>query len=143
MRRMHCGSTVLVIDASVLAVALLDDAQDGDLVRHRLHGEQLAAPALIDLEVVSVWRGLARGGHVDTRRVELALDDLRDLPMQRFEHTPFLARCWELRDNLTVYDAAYVALAEALQAPLLTGDRRLSQSSGPRCAIEVLKPQPP
>lgn len=130
---------MLVIDASVLAVALVDDGPDGDLVRHRLHGQQLAAPALIDLEVASVWRGLARGGHLDARRVGLALDDLRDLPIQRVEHTPFLVRCWELRDNLTIYDAAYVALAEALQVPLLTGDRRLSRSPGPRCTIEVIK----
>ena len=130
---------MLVIGASVLAVARLDDGPDGDVVRHRLHGEQLAAPALIDLEVASVWRGLARGGHLDPRRVGLALDDLRDLPIQRVDHTPFLARCWELRDNLTIYDAAYVALAEALQAPLLTGDRRLSRSTGPRCVIEVIK----
>jgi len=129
---------VLVIDASVLAVALLDDGPDGDLVRHRLRGERLAAPALIDLEVVSVWRGLARGGHLDARRVGQALDDLQDLPIQRVEHTPFLIRCWELRDNLTIYDAAYVALAEALQAPLLTGDRRLARATGPRCAIEVM-----
>lgn len=130
---------MLVIDASVLAVALLDDGQDGDTVRDRLRGEQLAAPALIDLEVASVWRGLARGGHLDPRRVRLALDDLQELPLQRVEHTTLLWRCWELRDNLTVYDAAYVALAEALQAPLLTGDRRLSRSTGPRCTIEVVK----
>ena len=133
---------MLVIDASVLAVALIDDGPDGDLVRVRLRGERLAAPALIDLEVISVWRGLARGGHLDARRVGQALDDLQDLPMQRVEHTPFVARCWELRDNLTVYDAAYVALAEALQAPLLTGDRRLARATGPRCVIEVVKTQP-
>ena len=131
---------MIVIDASVLAVALLDDGPDGDQIRHRLRGEQLAAPALIDLEVVSVWRGLARGGHLDARRAGMALEDLRELPIQRVEHTSFLARCWELRDNLTIYDAAYVALAEALQAPLLTGDRRLSRSPGPRCAIEVIEP---
>lgn len=129
---------MLVIDASVLAVALLDDGQDGDAVRDRLRGEQLAAPALIDLEVASVWRGLARGGHLDPRRVRLALDDLQELPLQRVEHTSLLWRCWELRDNLTIYDAAYVALAEALQAPLLTGDRRLARSTGPRCTIEVV-----
>ena len=133
---------MLVIDASVLAVSLIDDGPDGDLVRERLRGEQLAAPALIDLEVISVWRGLARGGHLDARRVGQALDDLQDLPIQRVEHTPFVARCWELRGNLTVYDAAYVALAEALQAPLLTGDRRLARATGPRCAIEVVKTQP-
>lgn len=112
------------------------------MVRHRLRGERLAAPSLIDLEVVSVWRGLARGGQVDARRVGQALDDLRNLPLQRVEHTPFLGRCWELRENVTIYDAAYVALAEALQAPLLTGDRRLARASGPRCSIEVMKTQP-
>ncbi|MFZ0530480.1 MAG: type II toxin-antitoxin system VapC family toxin [Propionicimonas sp.] len=130
---------MLVIDASVLAVALLDDGPDGDQIRLRLRGERLAAPALIDLEVESVWRGLARGGNLDARRVGLALDDLRDLPIERVAHTAFLARCWELRDNLTIYDAACVALAEALQAPLLTGDRRLAKAPGPRCAIEVIK----
>lgn len=130
---------MLAIDASVLAVALLDDGPDGDVVRRRLRGEQLAAPALIDLEVASVWRGLARGGQLDPRRVGLALADLRELPVQRFEHTRFLVRCWELRDNLTIYDAAYVALAEALDVPLLTGDRRLARSTGPRCVIEVVE----
>ena len=130
---------MLVVDASVLAVALLDDGPDGDLVRHRLRGEQLAAPALIDLEVASVWRGLSRGGHLGARRVALALEDLRDLPIQRVEHTSLLVRCWELRDNLTIYDAAYVALAEALEAPLVTGDRRFARSTGPRCVIEVVK----
>lgn len=87
---------MLVIDASVLAVALLDAGPDGDAARNRLHGEQLTAPALIDLEVVSVWRGLA---HLDPRRVGFALDDLRDLPIQRVAHAPLLARCWELRDR--------------------------------------------
>jgi predicted nucleic acid-binding protein len=130
---------VLVVDASVLAVALLDDGADGDLVRRRLRGERLAAPALIDLEAASVWRGLARGGHLDARRVGLALDDLRDLPLQRVGHTPLVARCWELRDNLTIYDASYVALAEALQTRLLTGDGRLARATGPRCPIEVVK----
>ena len=129
---------MLVIDASVLAVALLDDGQDGDTTRRRLRGESLAAPALIDLEVLSVWRGLSRGGQLDTRRVALAFEDLQSLPMQRVDHAPLLERCWQLRENLTVYDAAYVALAEVLQATLVTGDRRLARASGPRCAIEVV-----
>ena len=139
MRWARCGSSVLVVDASVLAVALLDDATDGDAARARLRGEQLVAPALIDLEVVSVWRGLARGGHLDARRARLALEDLRALPLQRVDHVQLVERCWELRENLTVYDAAYVALAEALAATLLTGDARLSKAPGPRCPIEVLK----
>lgn len=130
---------MLVIDASVLAVALVDDGLDGEAVRDRMYGEQLISPALVDLEVVSAWRGLARAGHLDPRRLGLALDDLRDLPLQRVEHARLLARCWELRDNLTIYDAAYVALAEALGVTLLTGDQRLARSAGPQCTIEVVK----
>jgi predicted nucleic acid-binding protein len=129
---------VIVVDASVLAVALLDDGTDGSRARARLRGEQLAAPSLIDLEVTSVWRGLVRGGHLDPERASLALDDLSDLPLDRADHAPLLGRCWELRDNLTVYDAAYVALAEALDTTLVTGDRRLARATGPRCTIEVL-----
>jgi predicted nucleic acid-binding protein len=132
---------VLVVDASVLAVALLDDGPDGDHLRARLRGEDLAAPSLIELEVVSVWRGLARGGQLDARRVAFALDDLRALPLQRVDHGALLMRCWELRENLTVYDASYVALAEALRATLLTGDRRIARAPGPTCPIEVVKPR--
>ncbi len=129
---------MIVVDASVLAVALLDDGQDGQDARARLRGEQLAAPSLIDLEVTSVWRGLVRGGHLDPGRASLALDDLGALPLDRAHHAPLLSRCWALRDDLTVYDAAYVALAEALDTTLVTGDQRLARATGPRCTIEVL-----
>lgn len=128
---------MLVVDASVLAVALADDAGDGDRARARLRGERLVAPELIDLEVTSVLRGQLAGGHLDARRAELALADLVDLPLERAPHRPLLARCWELRANLTVYDAACVALAEALGADLLTGDLRLAKAPGPRCRIEI------
>ncbi|HEX5970076.1 MAG TPA: type II toxin-antitoxin system VapC family toxin [Intrasporangium sp.] len=128
-----------VVDASVLAVALLDDGPDGDHLRARLRGEELAAPSLIDLEVVSVWRGLARGGPLDARRVAYALDDLRALPLQRVDHGGMIMRCWELRENLTIYDAACVALAEALQSTLLTAGRRIGRASGSTCSIEVVK----
>ena len=86
---------MLVVDASVLAVALLDDGPEGDGARRRLLGEELAAPALIDLEVASVWRGLNRGGLLDARRVALALIDLQDLPIHRVDHTSLIARCWD------------------------------------------------
>lgn len=135
-------TTVLVVDASVLVVALADDGADGDHARARLRGERLAVPELADLEVASVLRRQLLAGTVDARRAGLALDDLAALPAQRAPHRPLLARCWELRNNLTVYDAAYVALAEAMQAPLLTGDQRLAQAPGPRCHIEVLQPAP-
>ena len=128
---------MLVVDASVLVVALADDGDDGDGARARLRGEKLAAPELIDLEVTSVLRGRLAGGHIDLRRAELALDDLSDVPLTRVPHRRLIARCWELRSNLTVYDAAYVALAEALDATLVTGDARLARATGPRCPIEV------
>ncbi len=130
---------MLVVDASILAVALADDGRDGDKARARLRGEQMAAPELIDLEVASVLRGRLAGGHLDTRRAELALADLVDIPIQRAPHRSLLARCWELRAHLTVYDAAYVALAEALDSDLLTADVRLAKAAGPRCRIEILR----
>ena len=130
---------MLVVDASVLAVALADDGRDGDKARARLRGERLAAPELIDVEVASVLRGRLAGGHLDIRRAELALADLADLPVLRASHRPLLTRCWELRANLTVYDAAYVALALALDSDLLTGDARLANAPGPRCRIEILR----
>jgi predicted nucleic acid-binding protein len=129
---------VLVVDASALVVALSDDGPDGDLVRRRLRGESLTAPELVDLEVVSVLRKQLAIGALDGRRAGLALTDLADLPLRRVPHLPLLARCWELRDNLTVYDAAYVALAEVLDAPLVTADSRLGRAPGTTCQIEVL-----
>ena len=131
---------MLVVDASILVVALADDGPDGDRVRQRLRGEQLAAPELIDLEVGSVLRRQNRAGQIGDRRAEMALNDLAAIPVQRAGHGHLLGRCWELRQNLTFYDAAYVALAEALQVTLLTGDRRLSRAAGPACPIETIAP---
>jgi predicted nucleic acid-binding protein len=133
---------VIVADASVLVVALADDGPDGDQARARLSGEHLAIPELADLEVASVLRRQMRAGALDARRAGLALDDLAALPARRAPHRPLLARCWELRDNLTPYDAAYVALAEVMNATLLTGDRRLARAPGSHCDIEVQLPAP-
>ena len=85
-------------------------------------------------------RRQVQGGDVDIRRAALALAGLAALPLRRAPHRPLLARCWELRDNLTVYDASYVALAEALDVTLLTGDGRLARATGPRCRVEMLRP---
>ena len=120
---------MLVADASVLAVALADDGPDGDAARTRLRGETLAVPE----------RRQNRGGMLDNRRAELALADLAALPIHRAAHLALLPRCWELRHDLTTFDAAYVALAEALDATLLTGDRRLAPAAGPTCTIELLR----
>lgn len=139
MRWRRCGPIVIVVDASVLVVALGDDGRDGDGARLRLRGERLAAPELVDLEVASVLRRQLSRGRLDDRRAAQALADLVSLPLQRASHRPLLERCWELRANWTVYDAAYVALAELLDTTLLTGDERLSRSAGPRCTIETLR----
>jgi predicted nucleic acid-binding protein len=129
---------LIVVDASVLAPALADDGADGDGARDRLAGERLAVPALADLEVTLVLRRAALSGRLDDRRAGQALSDLAALPLRRAPHLPLLARIWQLRENLTVYDAAYVALAEALEVSLLTSDRRLSKAPGIQCEVEVL-----
>lgn len=130
---------MIVVDASVVVTALADDGDDGDRARDRLRDERLVAPHLIDLEVTSAWRRLAAAGGLDERRARLALEDLRALRMERMPHAPLLSRCWELRDNLTVYDAAYVALAEVLDVMLLTADSRLAAVPGTRCAIDLIQ----
>jgi predicted nucleic acid-binding protein len=132
-------TTVIVVDASALAVALVDDGGPGDRARQRLRGERLAAPELVDLEVASVLRRLVGHSGLPARRAELALQDLATMPLDRASHLPLLPRCWELRDNVTVYDAAYVALAELLASPLVTADARLAHAPGPRCPIEQLR----
>jgi predicted nucleic acid-binding protein len=135
------GANVIVVDASVLCTALADDEHDGDTVRARLRGERLFAPEIIDLEVASFLRGQIRGHKINTRRAKLALDDLLLMPLQRAPHRALLPRCWELRDNLTINDAAYVALAEALEISLLTSDRRLARSRIVSCDTEVIEPR--
>lgn len=137
-RQRQFGRTVLVVDASALAPALADDGPDGDIARTRLRGQALAAPELIDLETASVIRRALQAGSLDARRAELALTDLIELPLRRAPHRPLLARCWELRENATVYDAAYVALAEMLDAVLLTADARLARMPGIGCELDLL-----
>jgi predicted nucleic acid-binding protein len=129
---------LIVVDANILVTALADDGPDGDRCRLRLGGERLTAPHLIDIEVASAWRRLALLGQLDDRRVLLAMRDLLALRLERVPHGPLVERCWELRDNLTLYDAAYVALAEILQVSLVTADIRIKSAPGPRCPIEVL-----
>ncbi len=129
---------MLVVDASVLAPALADDGPDGDAARARLRGQSLIAPELIDLETTSVIRRRSQAGHLDLRRAALALTDLVEMPLRRASHLALLERCWELRENLTVYDAAYVALAEIVDVVLVTADAHLATAPGPRCEIELL-----
>ncbi len=102
-------------------------------------GERLAAPELLDLEVVSVLRRLCAAGTLTAERAEAAVVDLHALRVQRVPHRTLLARCWQLRKNVTVYDAAYIALAESLEAPLLTADRRLVGAPGAACEFELME----
>jgi predicted nucleic acid-binding protein len=129
---------VIVVDASVVATALGDDGSDGRRVRRRLAAERLSAPEVLDLEVVSAFRRLCAAGTLTPERAEAAVADLRDLRIERVPHVPFLSRCWELRENVTVYDAVYIALAESLDASLLTSDRRLAGAPGARCTFELV-----
>jgi predicted nucleic acid-binding protein len=130
---------LIVVDASVLIDVLLD-ASGVAKVPERLFDprETLHAPHLLDVEVAQVMRRYARVGEIDAGRGMQALEDLDDFPIARYPQHPFLARMWELRDNVTAYDAAYVALAEALGAPLVTRDSKLASSSGHDARIELV-----
>jgi predicted nucleic acid-binding protein len=130
---------LIVVDASALLEVLLNGTAAARVAQRLFgSGETLHAPHLLDLEVAQVLRRYALQGEVDVDRATQALTDLADLPLDRYSHEFLLRRIWELRHNLTAYDAAYVALAEALDAPLLTCDRALADVPGVTAAVEVL-----
>ncbi len=130
---------MIVIDASaVLEVLLRTPAAQA--VEGRLFDPQetLHAPHLLDVEVAQVIRRYAANGEIDGEQGGAALADLAVFPLHRYPHDVLLPRVWELRNNLTAYDAVYVALAEALEAPLITRDRRLANAAGHRAKIELV-----
>lgn len=130
---------MIVVDASALLEALLRTPA-AKTIEDRLFapGQTLHAPHLLDVEVAQVIRRYAASGEIDAERGRLALADLADLPLRRYPHDFLLPRIWDLRNNLMAYDAAYVALAEALDAPLLTRDRRLAAAAGHHARIELV-----
>jgi predicted nucleic acid-binding protein len=130
---------VIVVDASALLEVLLRTPAAKD-VEGRLFAprQTLHVPHLVDAEIAQVIRRYAAKGDINGDRGRAALADLADLPMRRYPHDFLLPRIWDLRNNLTAYDAAYVALAEALDAPLLTRDRRLAAAAGLRAQIDLL-----
>jgi predicted nucleic acid-binding protein len=130
---------VIVVDASAILEVLLG-TPDADRVAGRLFtpGETLHAPHLLDLEVAQVLRRYALAGDLEATRGVEALEDLADLPLTRYPHDLLLPRIWELRRNLTAYDAAYVALAEALAAPLVTRDAALASVRTHHARVELL-----
>lgn len=129
---------MIVIDATVLANVVGDDGQTGRAARGRVGAaEAVSAPDLVDVEVVSVLRKRWLAGTLTARRFKAAVNDLVDLPIARYPVAPLMIRAYELRGNVTPYDATYVALAEGLSCPLLTADVRLSRAAGLRCQVEV------
>jgi predicted nucleic acid-binding protein len=131
--------SLAVVDASVLtSFYVVDDPRREAIATRLATGDTLVAPAHLDAEVVSALRGLARHHPALRRAVPGALRHLAGFPLRRMPLAPLLQRMWELRDNVTAYDAAYVALAERLSCPLVTCDSRLASAKGPRCVLEVL-----
>lgn len=130
---------MIVLDASVVLEVLLR-MPAGVAVEQRLFesAETLHAPHLLDVEVAQVLRRYALSGDVDAERGRAALDDLAGLPLSRYPHDFLMSRVWDLRTNLSAYDAVYVALAEALDAPLLTRDQRLANAPGHRARVELV-----
>jgi predicted nucleic acid-binding protein len=129
---------VIVLDASA-AVDWLLQTPVGKRIESRIYrsNESLHAPHLLDLEVTQVVRRLVREGTISPLRAHQAIDDLLDLRVTRYPHDVLLPRIWQLRQNLTAYDAAYVVLAEKLSASLITRDARLRAASGRQTLIEL------
>jgi predicted nucleic acid-binding protein len=130
---------VIVVDASaVLEILLQTPAAPSVGRRIFAAGETLHAPHLLDLEIAQVLRRYTRLGDISPQRGSEAIADLAGLPLTRYPHLVLLPRIWELRHSFTAYDAAYIALAEALDAPLVSRDRALASSASHRAQVEVL-----
>jgi len=129
---------VIVLDASA-AIDWLLQTPVGQRIEQRIYrnNESLHAPHLLDLEVAQVLRRLAREGSISSHRADEAIDDLLNLRVSRYPHFVLVPRIWQLRHNLSAYDAAYIALAEKLGARLITRDARLASASGHVAAIDV------
>lgn len=133
---------MIVADASIIANLIGDDGPDGHVARSRSRSAGgLAAPDLVDVETVSVLRKRWLTGDISDGRFASAIDDLEDLELDRYPTLPLIRRAYELRANVTAYDATYVALAEGLDCPLVTADARLAAAPGIRCQIQLLADQ--
>jgi predicted nucleic acid-binding protein len=129
---------MLVLDASAVVELLLGGARAEPVLQQiEAHEGELHAPALLDSEVLHAFRGLVRSGGVSAARGAMAVELLGSLPLARHPATPLLPRMWELRHRLSGYDATYLALAEALEAPLLTFDAGLAAAAGPKVRLLV------
>ena len=130
---------MIVVDASALIEVLLNTASGSRITERLFDGQEtLHAPCLLDVEVAQVLRRYALAGELTATRGLQAIEDLADFPITRYPHDLFLPRIWELRHNTTAYDAAYIVLAEALDAPLLTRDAKLASTAGHYANIEYI-----
>jgi predicted nucleic acid-binding protein len=126
-----------VLDASVVVAALLDTGRAGAWAESLLTSDSLAAPHLMPVEVANILRRTVSAGEVSADVAALAHADLLALRIELFPYEPFAERVWEMRENVTAYDAWYVAVAESLSASLATLDTKLSHAAGPRCAFAM------
>lgn len=131
---------MLVLDASALFEVVADTAAAEATRQHLIRDDDHAAPHLVDAEVLAVIQAKHRQGALDATAAAQAVEDLASWPGERWSHRRLLTRAWELRANVRGYDALYVALAEALDATLVTLDHRLANAPGPRCEIVVPEP---
>jgi predicted nucleic acid-binding protein len=133
---------VIVVDASAIVELLLKtDVESASAIADRCFAveQTMHAPHLLDVEVAQVLRRYRRFGEVSAPRGRQAVEDLARMPLERYSHQLLLPRIWELRHNASAYDAAYLALAEALEAPLLTLDSALATVPGHSATVEVLR----
>jgi predicted nucleic acid-binding protein len=130
---------VLVIDTSAVAAALVGRPTDSRLIDRLGNDGDLHAPHLLDVELLHALRRLVRTGQLTQERAADARADFAELTVVRYGHQPLADRAWDLRDSLTAYDATFVALAEALEVPLVTCDARLARASGHRAAVELFQ----
>lgn len=127
----------VVVDASAVVAALVDDGPTGRWAEAELEREGLAAPHLMPVEVTSILRRAELAGSVSAEAAALAHQDLMQLRVDLFSYAPLAPRVWQLRQNFSAYDAWYVALAESIEAPLVTLDGRLARAPGPRCGFRL------
>jgi len=131
--------TPLVIDACTLVAILTAEGDIGDRAAEACRGTALAAPELLLFEVANVLRRLELAGQIDATSARLAHRDLLDLRIELWPYAAIAERAWQLRGSMTMYDASYVAVAEAIEAPLVTLDARLANANGFACQVLLIE----
>lgn len=131
-------STAVVVEASAIIALLIDPGEPGERIAARLGSAHLHAPDHLPVEVTNVLRRQRNAGVLSEAEARLAIDGLWSLPMQLWPLEAFASRVWQLGRTVSSYDGAYIALAERIDAPLLTADARLARAVGPQCAFELI-----